>query len=165
MREARRRVLLVLLLLLLIASLMYGCAQDVSSDSSVSVPSAAVEQTPEEVIRDFFLAAGRHDSATMQALMSTYYRSTGATWVLGDEDVLLDMSALEVYPTRPSDESDLASRPGRYRDYYAVRNGTVHYVQLTDSQVIYAGPQIRFVTVVKETETSPWRIEEIGTGP
>ena len=162
MRETRLRVLLPLLL---IAALLYGCAQDVSSDSSASVQSATVEQSPEEVIRDYFLAAGRHDSATMEALMSTYMRSMDSTWELGDEDVLLDMSALQVYPTQLAGESDLGHRPGRYRDYFEVRNGMVKYVQLTDSETQDAGPQIRFVAVVKETEMSPWRLDEIGTGP
>jgi len=91
----------------------------------------------------------------MEALMSTTMREYGLTWEVGDEDVLLDMSALQVYPTQLADESDLSSRPRRYRDYFAVRNGAGRYVQLTDSETSCAGPQIRFVTVVKETETSP----------
>lgn len=153
------------LLLVFVAAVLGGCTDAVSGDSSASTQSEASEQTPEDVIREYFLALGRHDNATMEALMSAYLREESRTWADTESDVSFDMSGLRVAPTQPADESDLASRPERYRGYFAVRNGSVEYVQLTDSMTSDAGPQLRFVTVVKETETSPWRVEEIGTGP
>jgi hypothetical protein len=119
-REARWRLLL---LLVLVAALLYGCAQNVSSNPNTSAQSAAAEQSPEDVIREYFLALGRHDNVTREALMSTYLREARRTFTDTVSDVLFDMSGLRVAPTQP--ESDLSSRPERYRGYFAVRSRMV----------------------------------------
>ena len=165
MVEQVQRVGWTLVCALLLAFLVSGCVDDDSSDSNTVVQHEEVGQTPEEVIRDYFLAVGRHDDETIDALSSSYLRKARLSWADDDTEVRYDMSNLTVTPTGPADDNDLASRPERYQDYFAVRNGRVDYVMLDDSMTSMAGPQLRFVTVVKETESSPWRVEEIGTGP
>jgi hypothetical protein len=157
----------MVLLLALVSIVGLGCSDAASVASSGPVEAEPAAQSPEDVVHDFFLALGRHDREAMESLMSTYMLEESRTWIWSDNesDVLLDMSEMRVSPIQPAPAGDLVSRPERYRGYFAVRTGTVEYVQLTDSMTSSAGPQLRFVTVVKETSSSQWRVEEIGTGP
>jgi hypothetical protein len=157
----------MVLLLALVSVVALGCSDAASSASSASVQVEPVTQTPEDVVRDFFLALGRHETDAMESLMSAYMLEESRTWIWSDNeaDVRFDMTGLIVSATQPASEADLASRPERYLGYFAVRTGTVEYTQLNDSMTSSAGPQLRFVIVVKETSSSPWRLEEIGTGP
>jgi hypothetical protein len=125
---ATRRICSISVCLVLVTLAAWGCG--------AAVEQAATIETPDEVVREYFLAVGRHDEAD-----------------------------LKVSETRPADAYDLSSRPERYRLYFAVRTGQVEYLTLDDSMTSVAGPQLRFVTLVKETESSPWLVEEIGTGP
>ena len=177
-----RRFCFLVVICALVASL--GCASDstsapvsptaasttVASGGSSSGPVTSSVQpslSPEAVIRDYWLAVGRHDRKAMDDLSSTYLRQEtagpGSNWP--DKSIKYDMSKLKVGNTRPCDLDDLRTRPDRYLTYHAVREGTVEYVQLNDSDTNSPGHQLRFVTVVQETSTSPWRVEEIGTGP
>lgn len=165
MGAGMRRMAWVLDCVLVLAGVASGCTSADSPATVTAVQEHAVDQAPEDVIREYFLAVGRHDDETVESLSSSYLQEMRRTWDDDDRDVRFDMSNLAVTPTEPSDEADLAGRPERYQDYFAVRNGSVEYVMLDDSMTAMAGPQLRFVTVVKETESSPWRVEEIGTGP
>ena len=161
------RLMVLPLLVALFAISLVGCSGSAPDEVPTSNQAAHAAQTPEDVIRQFFLALGRHDYPAMEGLMSTYLLGEDRSWVWADIEASasFDMSNLRVSATLQQDQAGLARLPDRYRQYHGVIIGTAEYVLLTDTMCSSAGPQIRFVTVVKETATSPWRVEEIGTGP
>jgi ABC-type amino acid transport substrate-binding protein len=114
-----------------------------------------------EAIRTYFVALERHDQKTMDSVSSSWLREQPWAGSMSREYYI---SNVVVFGTTAWTPSDFRGRPGRFKQYYAVRQGSVSYVQLRDGPVEDAGPSGLVVTVVKETASSPWRVDEMGTG-
>ena len=133
----------------------------------ISAPEAAATASPEDVIRAYWTAKNQ---ATRDALSSDYKLEQEAEWrrgrnAAGSQSDDIDSASVSVDKSRPCDAGELRGRPDRYRGYFAVRETQVHYVLPNNSDFERAGSALKFVIVVKKTKDSPWRVEEMGTGP
>ncbi|MHB1342104.1 MAG: hypothetical protein ACYC77_09830 [Coriobacteriia bacterium] len=167
MPDAALRLMTGLVLILAIA--VAGCAP--AANPGARLPEAVQSQSPEDVIDAYWRAVATDDEAAMDALKSDYLLEQeelfGTLRPAQTEpgDQVIDPDTIRVAITTPADALDLASRPEPYSDYFAVRNGSVTYTIVEGNEFEPAGESIKFITVVKVTADSPWRVEEIGTGP
>lgn len=143
-----------------------GCAR-FPVTFGTSVPEAAATASPEEVIRAYWAAKNQ---ATRDTLSSDYKIEQEAEWrrgrnPVGSQPDDIDSASVSVDKSRLWEAGELRGRPDRYRAYFAVRETQVHYVLLNDTDFERAGSTSKFVIVVKKTKDSPWRVEEMGTGP
>jgi len=131
-------------------------------ESSAVTPSpaapAAYDSALEQRIRDFYDAVAASDSGrirelstvktikvhlamTRRHISTAHFRITG--WV----------------PT------SLEGASPYLKTYAEVREAVVEYDLLEDTPAERKGRVTYFVTVARETPDSPWRVDEIGTGP
>ncbi|MDO9099764.1 MAG: DUF4829 domain-containing protein [Caldisericota bacterium] len=168
MRDVGLRLMAGLVLTLIVA--VAGCTP-VATPGARLPEAASSSQSPEDVIAAYWRAVATDDQAAMDALKSDYMleqeeifsKSRPAQTEPGQQ--VIDPDTIRVATTTPADALNLASRPERYADYFAVRNGSVTYTIVEGNEFEPAGESIKFITVVKATADSPWRVEEIGTGP
>lgn len=153
-------VAIALIAILSVVVHLTGWGTDHSSDAQTVTKIVAAATTPEAAVRQFLLAEGRHDGATMKALMGSEMLKDIDGWTQSYQHVDFDMSHLRVDSTYPEVGSSQM-----YPTYYAVRETSVDYGQRNGSETDNAGQQTRFVIVAKETATSPWRVEAVGSGP
>lgn len=124
--------------------------------------------TPEEVIEAWFDALGRGDGRMYYALETRRNQAQrlfsnmdnhslyNPGW---DNEYLRNVTSAGVLNIQPLERSGFSDSPG-----------TLHYGVNVDLQVKEpvthgSGPQTRFVTLVRETPETSWRIDGCGTGP
>ena len=132
-----------------------------TSGQSVPTPPAAPavsDPALEKEIRDFYDAVAAGDTGRMREL------START-VQGHLVLPLRHISTANFKVKGWLPTDIEGRSPILKTYAEVRMAEVEYDLLEDSPAERKGRVTYFVTVVKETPTSPWRIDEIGCGP
>ena len=132
-----------------------------TSCQSIPTPSATPavsDPALEEMIRDFYDAVAAGDTGRIREL------STANT--VQDHLALplrrISTANFKVLGWLPS---DIEGRNSYFKTCAEVRDAKVEYDLLEDSPAERKGRVTYFVTIVKETPDSPWRIDEIGCGP
>ena len=150
-----RTILPVLLAVALVAA-TGGCAQPQRATGG-SLP---LDASPREVIRAYFNAVAAGDAASADSFRTVYAMKRKA---LDTDRSLPRISDLRVTALGPMQVG--SGRSPHLRQYAGVREATVTYRLLENTSTEYAGMTQTFVTIVKETTASPWRIDELGSAP
>jgi len=119
---------------------------------------AASDSALEQRIRDFYDAVATGDSARIREL------STAKTLKvhLAMTQMHISTAHFRVIGWLPA---AIEGRRSYFKTYAEVREAEVEYDLLEDTPAERKGRVTYFVTVARETPDSPWRIDEIGTGP
>jgi hypothetical protein len=141
---------LVVGMVIAFALLAVGCSQQ---------PALPVDASPEVVAQRYFELLAKGDKDAARALMwhpERFDETVPETGYKGLTDLLVGVSQ----------EGSAAYRPDEYRVFGEIRLLRVEYVRhRTDSVGTPPGGDGRFVLLGRETESDPWRVIEIGTGP
>jgi len=133
-----------------------------ASGQSEPMPPAAPAVVPdpalEKEIGDFYDAVATGDTGRMREL------STARTV---QDHLVLPLRHISTvnFKVKGWLPTDIEGRSPILKTYAEVRMAEVEYDLLEDSPAERKGRVTYFVTVVKETPGSPWRIDEIGCGP
>jgi hypothetical protein len=157
----------VLLSLLILAIPGCGCpgATRASATPPAPVESNAPAPAPaisdpilENEIRDFYDAVAAGDTERIRELSTANTAQDHLALPLRR----ISTANFKVVGWLPS---DIEGRNSYFKTYAEVRDAEVEYDLLEDSPAERKGRVTYFVTIVKETPDSPWRIDEIGCGP
>lgn len=124
-------------------------------------------QTPAAVVRSYYAALVRSDKAGQFACFTPYYRrQLSAPNVIGDWNnvISLRITRLHVYFRAPGNRAWTlpGDAPRAQQVVQVIVEYVVHYRRIIDSP---NGKGLRFIYVVKQHVSSPWRIAGIGSGP
>jgi len=124
------------------------------------IPAARVVSDPalEGKIRDFYDAVATGDTERIREL------STSNTF---QDHLALPLKHINTarFKVQRWLPTSAEGRSLHLKTYAEIRMAAVEYDLLEDSPAERKGRVTAFVTIVRETPTSPWRIDEIGCGP
>jgi hypothetical protein len=157
----------VLLSLLILA--IPGCGRPGATRASAAPPAPVESNVPtpaptvsdpalENEIRDFYDAVAAGDTGRIRELST-------ANTVQDHLALPLRRISTANFKVKGWLPSDIEGRNSYFKTYAEVRDAEVEYDLLEDSPAERKGRVTYFVTIVRETPSSPWRIDEIGCGP
>lgn len=123
-------------------------------------------KSAEAPVRAHYAAVLRHDARRAKSCLTSYYAHQLARVVDPDWRNIATLRSLKLkvaklpHDTLPGNVPRSLARPYAFAQVDA--EFTVRYYQVESSS---NGPTIRFIYVVKQHRTSPWRIAAIGSGP
>ena len=120
-------------------------------------PPVVSDPALEQMIRDFYDAVAAGDTEVIRKLSSSSRR---------EEHVARTQQHISTAHFRVKCwlPTSAEGRSQYFKTYAEMREAEVEYDLLEDLPAELKGRVSAFVTVVRETPTSPWRIDEIGTG-
>ena len=132
-----------------------------------AIPAVCPGQSAKAAVRGYYAAVVRHDARRAKACLTPYYAQQLARVIGPDWQNVATLRSLKVteakalpHDTLPGNVPSALARP--YAFVQVDAEFIVHYYRIISSS---NGLTIRFIYVVKQHRTSPWRIAAIGSGP
>jgi hypothetical protein len=143
-----------------------GASPDGAQSRSAS-GSICPGNTAKAPVRGYYAAVVRHDARRAKACLTPYYAQQLARVIGPDWQNVATLRSLKLTEAKALPHDTLPGNvPGAYARPYAFAQVDaefiVRYYRVESSS---NGLTIRFIYVVKQHRTSPWRIAAIGSGP
>ena len=141
-------------------------ASAAGAQSRSAIPTVCPGQSAEAPVRGYYAAVVRHDARRAKSCLTSYYARQLAHVVDPDWQNVATLRSLKLKVAKLPHDTLPGNVPAAYARPYAFvqvdAEFTVRYYRVESSS---NGLTIRFIYVVKQHRTSPWRIAAIGSGP
>jgi hypothetical protein len=155
---AMKRVIAVIVRLLFLGAFSFGPWPGQTTAGSAACPG----KDPIAVVRTYYAAAARHDAAGAQACLTPQYRRKAATFIDPDWKNIawIRILGFQLFG-RLLNDADTETGPAPARLSLVTVSYVVRWKRVGGTA---DGPGLSFVDLAQAKLSSPWRIEEIGSG-
>lgn len=136
------------------------------TQSRAALPSVCPGQSAEAPVRGYYAAVVRHDAHRAKSCLTSYYAQQLAHVIDPDWQNVATLRSLKLRVARLPHDTLPGNVPRSYAGPFAFAQVDAQFiVRYHRVESSSNGPTIRFIYVVKQYRTSPWRIAAIGSGP